>query len=193
MAGMAGMSDAGRDGERGAAGRRDLLIVDPDAGFRDRLAAALGASGFAVRCAGSLAEAKAATALRGPAFAVLEPAIGAGNGLRLVGELLARRPGCRVVVLTGHGAIAGAVAAIKAGAADYLTKPSDPASVAQALLSDSGALPEPPANPMSADRARWEHIQRVFETTGRNVSETARRLGMHRRTLQRVLAKNPPR
>ena len=186
-------SGAGQEEGGPAGSRRDLMIVDPDAVFRDRLAEALAKRGFAVRRAGSLGEARAALALRPPAFAVLELVLDGGNALELVGDLLARDPGCRVVVLTGHGAIASAVAAIKRGAADFLTKPADPDTVACALLSDERVLPEPTANPISADRARWEHIQRVFETTGRNVSETARRLGMHRRTLQRMLAKNPPR
>ena len=116
-----------------------------------------------------------------------------GNGLELVGLLQARRPDARIVVLTGYGAIASAVAAVKIGATDYLAKPADANDITGALLARDVGHPEPPENPMSADRVRWEHIQRVYELCDRNVSETARRLNMHRRTLQRILAKRSPR
>ncbi|MEM9267905.1 MAG: response regulator, partial [Pseudomonadota bacterium] len=115
------------------------------------------------------------------------------NGLDVVEMLHEHRPDCRVVVLTGYGAIATAVAAVKIGAIDYLSKPADANDVTAALLSRAEDKPPPPENPMSADRVRWEHIQRVFELCDRNVSETARRLNMHRRTLQRILAKRSPR
>ena len=95
-------------------------------------------------------------------------------------------------MLTGYGNIATAVAAVKIGAVDYLAKPADADDVTGALLAPTAARPEPPENPMSADRVRWEHIQRVYELCDRNVSETARRLNMHRRTLQRILAKRSP-
>jgi len=104
-----------------------------------------------------------------------------------------RRPDCRIVVLTGYGAIVTAVAAVKTGATDYLSKPADANDITNALLARTDTLPPPPENPMSADRVKWEHIQRVFEQCDRNVSETARRLSMHRRTLQRILAKRSPR
>jgi two-component system response regulator RegA len=116
-----------------------------------------------------------------------------GNGLDVVEAIRAKRPDSRVVVLTGYGAIATAVAAVKIGATDYLSKPADAADITNALLAIGNELPPPPENPMSADRVRWEHIQRVFELCDRNVSETARRLSMHRRTLQRILAKRSPR
>jgi two-component system response regulator RegA len=115
-----------------------------------------------------------------------------GNGLDVIETLRQRRPDCRIVVLTGYGAIATAVAAVKIGAIDYLSKPADADDVTNALLAKGEALPQPPENPMSADRVRWEHIQRVYEMCDRNVSETARRLSMHRRTLQRILAKRSP-
>ncbi len=169
-----------------------LLLVDDDDLFLKRLAKAMEKRGFEVVTAGSVAEGKTA-ALRGPAFAVVDLRLGDGNGLDVVEALHARRPDCRVVVLTGYGAIATAVAAVKIGAADYLSKPADANDVVNALLSRSDALPPPPENPMSADRVRWEHIQRVYEQCDRNVSETARRLSMHRRTLQRILAKRSPR
>src|SRR5438552_3714676 len=103
------------------------------------------------------------------------------------------RPGARIVMLTGYGNIATAVAAVKAGALDYLPKPADADAVERALLAQEGETPPPPEDPMSADRVRWEHIQRIFELCDRNVSETARRLKMHRRTLQRILSKHAPR
>ena len=128
-----------------------------------------------------------------PAYAVVDLRLEDGSGLDVVDALRSRRENCRIVVLTGYGAIATAVAAVKMGAADYLSKPADADEVMNALLAQANALPPPPENPMSADRVRWEHIQRVFEQCDRNVSETARRLHMHRRTLQRILAKRSPR
>jgi two-component system response regulator RegA len=116
-----------------------------------------------------------------------------GSGLSVVEALNKSRPDARIVMLTGYGAIATAVAAVKAGALDYLAKPADPEDIVKALLASPDERPEPPENPMSADRIRWEHIQRVYELCGHNVSETARRLNMHRRTLQRILAKRAPR
>jgi two-component system response regulator RegA len=148
--------------------------------------------GFQVEMAGSVAEAITAIAVRPPAYAVVDLRLGDGNGLDVVEKLHERREDARVIVLTGYGAIASAVAAVKIGAIDYLSKPADAAEVTQALLARGSELPEPPENPMSADRVRWEHIQRVYEMCDRNVSETARRLGMHRRTLQRILAKRSP-
>jgi two-component system, response regulator RegA len=129
---------------------------------------------------------------RPPAYAVVDLRLEDGNGLDVVEAIRERRPDSRVVVLTGYGAIATAVAAVKIGATDYLSKPADANDVTAALLATEDALPPPPDNPMSADRVRWEHIQRVYELCDRNVSETARRLNMHRRTLQRILAKRSP-
>jgi two-component system response regulator RegA len=116
-----------------------------------------------------------------------------GNGLDVIAKLKDRRPDARAIVLTGYGNIATAVNAVKSGAIDYLAKPADADDVVAALLASGDKKPDPPENPMSADRVRWEHIQRVYELCGRNVSETARRLNMHRRTLQRILAKRAPR
>ena len=191
-------SDA-RDALADAAGRPDLgpdpslLLVDDDDAFLRRLGRAMEKRGFAVEMAGSVAAAQAIIAARPPAFAVVDLRLADGNGLDVVERLRERRPEARIVVLTGYGAIATAVAAVKIGATDYLAKPADASEVTQALLALPGTLPPPPENPMSADRVRWEHIQRVFEMCERNVSETARRLGMHRRTLQRILAKRSPR
>ena len=136
---------------------------------------------------------KAIATGRPPAHAVIDLRLSDGNGLDVVEVLREKRPDCRVVVLTGYGAIATAVAAVKIGATDYLSKPADATDIMNALLATDDDLPPPPENPMSADRVRWEHIQRVYELCDRNVSETARRLNMHRRTLQRILAKRSPR
>jgi len=171
---------------------RSLLLLDDDQALRTRLGRALESRGFEVVTAASVAEATAALKDRAPAFAVLDMRLEDGNGLKVVEAVRERREDARIVMLTGYGAIATAVAAVKAGAVDYLSKPADADDVVKALLA-VGDAPEPPENPMSADRVRWEHIQRVYELCDHNVSETARRLGMHRRTLQRILAKRAPR
>jgi two-component system, response regulator RegA len=172
---------------------RSLLLVDDDEPFVKRLAKAMEKRGFIPVTAESVAAGKALAISQPPAYAVVDLRLEDGNGLEVVEVLRERRPDCRVVVLTGYGAIATAVAAVKIGAVDYLSKPADANEITNALLARQGeALPLPPENPMSADRVRWEHIQRVYEMCDRNVSETARRLNMHRRTLQRILAKRSP-
>ena len=170
-----------------------LLLVDDDDPFLKRLAKAMEKRGFEVETAGSVAAGRAIATARSPAYAVVDLRLEDGNGLDVVEVLREKRPDCRVVVLTGYGAIATAVAAVKIGATDYLSKPADAIDITNALLARGDDLPPPPENPMSADRVRWEHIQRVYELCDRNVSETARRLNMHRRTLQRILAKRSPR
>lgn len=170
-----------------------LLLVDDDEPFVKRLARAMERRGFIPETAQSVAEGRAIALNRPPAYAVVDLRLEDGNGLDVVEALRERRPDCRIVVLTGYGAIATAVAAVKFGATDYLSKPADADDVTNALLCKGEAMPAPPENPMSADRVRWEHIQRVYEMCDRNVSETARRLSMHRRTLQRILAKRSPR
>lgn len=172
---------------------RTLLLVDDDDAFLKRLAKAMEKRGFDVEMAGSVAAGKAIATARPPAYAVCDLRLEDGNGLDVVEVLREKRPDCRIVVLTGYGAIATAVAAVKIGATDYLSKPADATDITNALLANGANLPPPPENPMSADRVRWEHIQRVYELCDRNVSETARRLNMHRRTLQRILAKRSPR
>lgn len=171
---------------------RSLLLVDDDDAFVKRLAKAMEKRGFIPETAASVAEGRAIAVTRPPAYAVVDLRLEDGNGLDVVEALRERRPDCRIVVLTGYGAIATAVAAVKIGATDYLSKPADANDITAALLAKGEAMPAPPENPMSADRVRWEHIQRVYEMCDRNVSETARRLSMHRRTLQRILAKRSP-
>lgn len=171
---------------------RSLLLVDDDEPFVRRLAKAMEKRGFLPETASSVAQGRAVANERPPAYAVVDLRLGDGNGLEVVEALHARRPDCRVVILTGYGAIATAVAAVKVGAIDYLSKPADANDIVGALLANGAAHPEPPEQLMSADRVRWEHIQRVYEMCDRNVSETARRLSMHRRTLQRILAKKSP-
>jgi two-component system response regulator RegA len=172
---------------------RTLLLVDDDKPFVTRLERAMEKRGFNVRSAESVAGGLAAIAELTPAYAVVDLRLEDGNGLDIVSALHSKRPEARAVVLTGYGNIATAVNAVKLGAVDYLAKPADADDVVNALMATGEAAPEPPENPMSADRVRWEHIQRVYELCDRNVSETARRLNMHRRTLQRILAKHAPR
>ncbi len=177
------------DGE----GDRSLLIVDDDKAFCQRLARAMESRGFEVNAVSSVTEGLAAIETTPPAFAVIDMRLTDGNGLDVISDLKSRRPDARAIILTGYGNITTAVTAVKLGAFDYLAKPADADEICSALLAnqhDKAALPE---NPMSADRVRWEHIQRIYELCGRNVSETARRLNMHRRTLQRILSKRAPR
>ena len=172
---------------------RSLLIVDDDKPFVQRLARAMESRGFDVTTAEAVAEGLQQVEKTSPAFAVVDLRLADGSGLEVISALKQRRPVARAIVLTGYGNIATAVNAVKAGAIDYLAKPADADDVVAALLALDGKKAEPPEHPMSADRVRWEHIQRIYELCGRNVSETARRLNMHRRTLQRILAKRAPR
>lgn len=173
--------------------QRTLLIVDDDEPFRSRLAQAMRSRGYKVETAAGVTEALAKVKIAAPEFAVVDLRLIDGYGLDVVPRLREVRPDMRIVILTGYGNIASTVAAVKAGAVDYLPKPADADEVEAALLAgDEGKAP-PPERPMSADRVRWEHINRVYELCDRNVSETARRLNMHRRTLQRILAKHSPR
>jgi two-component system, response regulator RegA len=171
---------------------RSLLIVEDDKSFLQRLARAMEGRGFTVTTAESVADGLAQLETSSPAFAVVDMRLEDGNGLDVISALKRRRPDARAIILTGYGNIATAVNAVKLGAVDYLSKPVDADDVVAALLALDGRKAEPPENPMSADRVRWEHIQRIYELCGRNVSETARRLNMHRRTLQRILAKRAP-
>ena len=172
---------------------RTCLVLDDDGPFLQRLARALTQRGFLVSAVSSVAEASDIARLNPPAFAVLDLRLEDGSGLDVIEVLHEHNPDARAVILTGYGAIATAVAAVKAGAVDYLSKPADVEDIVRSLTSSTEDKPAPPDNPMSADRVRWEHIQRVYELCNHNVSETARRLNMHRRTLQRILAKRAPR
>jgi len=174
-------------------GERSVLIVEDDRSFLQRLAKALEQRGFTVATAESVADGLQQLERSAPAFAVVDMRLGDGNGLDVISALKRHRPDARGIILTGYGNIASAVNAVKLGAVDYLAKPVDADDVVTALLAHNNKKIEPPDNPMSADRVRWEHIQRIYELCGRNVSETARRLNMHRRTLQRILAKRAPR
>ena len=170
-----------------------LLLVDDDEPFVRRLSRAMEKRGFTVRTALTVEQGKQLVENSAPGYAVVDLRLGDGSGLEVVELIRTKRPDARIIVLTGYGAIATAVTAVKMGATDYLSKPSDADDVMNALLTTREEKPRPPENPMSADRVKWEHIQRIFELCNRNVSETARRLNMHRRTLQRILAKRSPR
>jgi two-component system response regulator RegA len=169
-----------------------LLLVDDDKAFLTRLARAMEQRGYTVQTADGAELALAAIRAAPPAYAVIDMRLGDGNGLDVIAELKALRPEARAVILTGYGNITTAVSAVKRGAFDYLAKPADADEIHAALLALANDRTEIPEQPMSADRVRWEHIQRIYELCERNVSETARRLNMHRRTLQRILAKRAP-
>lgn len=185
-----GADNGGNDGH--PPDERSLLIVDDDKPFLNRLAKAMSLRGFNVETASTLKEALEITKRSAPAFAIVDLRLDDGYGLDIVPELRKRRADMRIIMLTGYGNIASAITAIKIGAVDYLSKPADADDIEAALLAVGEQKPTPPTKPMSADRIRWEHIQRVYELCDRNVSETARRLNMHRRTLQRILAKRSP-
>ena len=170
-----------------------LLILDDDEPFLRRLSAAMEKRGFNVFPANSMAEFGKVVREICPNYAIIDLRLNDGTGLDAVESIRSKKPESKIIVLTGYGAIATAVAAVKIGAIDYLSKPADANDILNALVFSNRSKPPPPVNPMSADRVKWEHIQRVFELCNRNVSETARRLSMHRRTLQRILAKRSPR
>ena len=172
---------------------KSLLIVDDDNPFRERLSRAMEKKGFVVTQAESVKKGIDSLKITKPAFAVIDLRLNDGNGLEVVKEIQSLNNNSRIIMLTGYGNIPTAVAAIKHGAIDYLAKPADADDVEKALLADPKSKAQPPENPMTADRVKWEHIHRVFELCNRNVSETARRLKMHRRTLQRILSKRSPR
>tara|TARA_B100001123_G_C15280185_1_gene1013715 strand:- start:1513 stop:2085 length:573 start_codon:yes stop_codon:yes gene_type:complete len=172
---------------------KSLLIVDDDNPLRDRLSRAMEKKGFLVTQAESVSKGINLAKNTPPAFAVIDLRLGDGSGLEVVKEIRKHKQDSRIIMLTGYGNIPTAVAAVKAGAIDYIPKPADADDVENALLASPQSKANPPENPMSADRVKWEHIHRVFELCNRNVSETARRLKMHRRTLQRILSKRSPR
>ena len=172
---------------------KSLLILDDDEPFRNRLARAMDKKGFQVTEAKSVEEGLKIAQNTPTSFAVIDLRLEDGSGLEVVKILHKSKKDSRIVMLTGYGNLPTAVAAVKAGAIDYIAKPVDADDVEAALLASAESKAKPPENPMSADRVKWEHIHRVFELCNRNVSETARRLKMHRRTLQRILSKRSPR
>ena len=169
-----------------------LLILDDDEPFLKRLSVAMEKRGFNVFPANSMADFGRIIQDVCPNYAIIDLRLNDGTGLDAVESIRKKKADSKIIVLTGYGAIATAVAAVKIGAIDYLSKPADANDILKALVFSNEGKPPPPVNPMSADRVKWEHIQRVFELCNRNVSETARRLSMHRRTLQRILAKRSP-
>ena len=169
-----------------------LLILDDDEPFLKRLSVAMEKRGFNVFSANSMADFGKVIQNVCPNYAIIDLRLNDGTGLDAVESIRSKNSDAKIVVLTGYGAIATAVAAVKIGAIDYLSKPADANDILNALICSNEGKPPPPVNPMSADRVKWEHIQRIFELCNRNVSETARRLSMHRRTLQRILAKRSP-
>lgn len=171
---------------------KTLLIVDDDLPFRDRLTKSMERKGFIVESYSGFKETSTCILNKNFDYAIVDMRLDDGSGLELIKLIKAANPETRSLLLTGYGNIATAVAAIKSGAIDYLPKPAEIEQIYDALVSSKDILPPPPDNPMTADRVRWEHIQRVFIQCKRNVSETARRLRMHRRTLQRILNKHAP-
>jgi two-component system response regulator RegA len=172
---------------------RSLLIVEDDKPLLQRLARAMEDRGFMVTTAESVSAGLLQVEKAAPAFAIVDMRLGCrGSGLDVIFAIKKRRPEVRAIILTGYGNITSAVNAIKLGAVDYLAKPVDADDIAAALLARDNKKIQPPENPMTAARVRWEHIQRIYELCDRNISETARRLKMHRRTLQRILDKRAP-
>ena len=172
---------------------KTLLVVDDDLPFRERLSRSMEKKGYEVNTVESFYLASKIIETKTYDYAIVDMRLGDGSGLELIKKIQNKSPSTKSLLLTGYGNIATAVAAIKTGAIDYLPKPAEIDQIHDALTNSKEILPPPPENPMTADRIRWEHIQRVFFQCNRNVSETARRLRMHRRTLQRILNKHAPR
>lgn len=173
-----------------------MLVVDDDATFRSWLAAALRERGFDVREAEGCQRAIELAAADTPEYVVVDLRLPDGSGLEVVRDLRRLDASTRIVVLTSYGSIATALDAVRLGATHYLTKPTDVDEILAAYAragASSGAFADVPADPLSLARVEWEHINRVLADSGGNVSEAARRLGMHRRSLQRKLAKFPTR
>jgi two-component system, response regulator RegA len=186
------MMDATEDQRSGSTARpllKSLMVVEDDEPLMQSLARAMEAQGFRVIAAKTVADASSQIQVSAPEYAAVDMRLHDGCGLDVISLLKQQRPDVRAIILTGYGNIATAVKAVKLGAVDYLMKPADADDIISALLAPTGGIAKPPSRPMSADRVRWEHIHRVYEVCGRNVSETARRLNMHRRTLQRILTR----
>ena len=168
-----------------------VLLVEDDERFRDRLARALTARGCEVRAVSSGAEAVAAASHESPELAVIDLKLGEENGLDVVRDLHAVDPTTRILVLTGYGSIATALESVRLGAVNYLTKPVDADQVLAAFEGREVTQEQPPVAVPSLARVEWEHIQRVLADCDGNVSQAARLLGIHRRSLQRKLSKYP--
>jgi len=169
---------------------RSMLIVEDDDALRDRLATAMQKRGFTTRKAASVAEGLESIAQNIPDFAVVDLRLLDGSGLDVIKSLEAHGPEARAIILTGYGDIPTAVAAARIGAVDYIAKPATTDEIVDVLLAPRDQNPPAPAKPMSPDDARIEHIEHVFQGAGGNVSQAARLLNMHRRTLQRILKRN---
>jgi len=185
------MSEAGHP----AAAHPSILIVDDDTAFRERMARALRERGYEVSVASSYDEAMALAVADSPELALVDLRMPGRGGLELTRDLHALDPATKIVVLTGYGSIATAVDAVRLGAVHYLSKPADADDVIAAFTRESLPPSDPGAQmyPVpSLARAEWEHINRVLSDCGGNISEAARRLGIHRRSLQRKLSKYPP-
>ena len=172
---------------------KNLLIVDDDTPFRERLTRSMTKKGFVVESFSKYYDGLNRCNEVEFHYAIIDMRLEDGSGLELIKKIKQISPLTKSLLLTGYGNIATAVAAIKTGAIDYLPKPAEIDQIFDALTNSNETLPPPPENPMTADRIRWEHIHRVYILCKRNVSETARRLRMHRRTLQRILNKHAPR
>jgi two-component system, response regulator RegA len=168
-----------------------LLVVEDDDTLRERLVRAFADRGFLAQGAASAADAKRLSD-EAPEYAVIDLRIGDESGLEVIRMLLAKDPATRVVMLTGYGSIATAVEAMRLGAVHYLTKPADADEILAALQRGEAGSPAPRGEPLSLARAEWEHINHVLMSVSGNISEAARRLGLHRRSLQRKLSKYPP-
>ena len=171
---------------------KELAIIDDDLPFRSRLSRSMEKKGFNVESFAAAEQMIKRIKEKKFDYAIIDMRLEDSSGLELIKIISSQSPDTKSLLLTGYGNIATAVAAIKSGAIDYLPKPAEIDQIYEALTSSKDSLPPPPSNPMTADRIRWEHIQRVFVQCNRNVSETARRLRMHRRTLQRILSKHAP-
>ena len=171
---------------------RTCLVMDDDTIFRERLAQSLTRYGFIVSAVGTVRDGLTVAKHNPPAFAVLDLRLDDGFGLDVAQTLREPSPSTHMVVLPGYGALPNVVASVKIGVQNVLSKPADIEDVINSLLAAPRGMPSPPETPMDPDDARWEYIQSVYNKNGRNVSQTARLLNMHRRTLQRIIQRRSP-
>jgi two-component system response regulator RegA len=169
---------------------KNLLLVEDDDALRSRLGIAMQKRGFEVTSGSSVAEGLRAIHIEAPNYAIIDLRLQDGSGLDVVEALKKLRPDARAIILTGYGNIPTAVAAARLGAVDYIAKPATADEIVDTLMAPRGARPPAPDAPISPEDARFEHIEQVFHGADENVSETARLLQMHRRTLQRILRRH---